>query len=355
MNATLDRPTTRFVQGLAGRKFTPWLGVDIGTSAIKLAVVVPDGAGGVRLTHAQRLSWPAGAEPFASAEQFGQTLKQLLRNSHTDWAQHGARTAAFTLPACALSEQSLTDTNEAGATIQGIYQASPDDLAFDCWSTSEPDDATLIWADPDVVQGAIKAFAKCGLAADVLDTATFATARASQLASTDECPHSELVVDWGAGGVTLTWLLDGQPRFTRTSIHGGCLEVLETTAATFGLDIPEAELLLSKYGLPGSIDIELSGRIEACLAELLDLVLQEIDRTADFLASRFPGQRVESCLLIGGGAAIRNLPHWISQQTDLPTRVWSLSSDTGSQVVCDLQPAPLFAQAAALSALALDQ
>lgn len=353
MTATIDRPLSRFTQRFSSRRFTPWLGVDVGTYAVKLAVVVPERANSLRLVHAQRLAWPAGTEPFASAEQFQQALKQILKDTRTDWSHHDVRTAALTLPACALSEQPLADVTEAAASIQQIYQASPGDLAFDSWTTSDEDDATLVWADPDVVRGAIKAFTKCGLTADVLDTSTFATARASQLASADTA-RSELVVDWSAGGITLTWLLDGQPQFTRTSIHGGCLEVLETIAQTFELDIPEAELLLSRYGLPGSVNVELCTHIEHCLTEPLDFVLQEVDRTVNFLASRYPGRGVESCLLIGGGAAIANLSEWISRQTGLATRAWSLNSTAGSPGDCDLIPAPLFAQAAALSALALE-
>ena len=354
MTATLDQRMTRFVQRLSSRQFTPWLGVDVGTYAVKLAVVARDGMGGARLTHAQRIMWPAGAEPFQSAEQFGQALKGLLRESQSDWAQYGVRTAAFTLPACAFSHQPMNDASEAAAAMQDLYQAASDELAFDCWSTPETDDVTLVWAEPGVVQAAIKAFGKCGLSADVLDTASFATARASQLASKGTA-NSELVIDGGAGGITLTWLCNGEVRFNRTSIQGGGMEALEAVAATFSLGIPEAELLLSKYGLPGAVDDELRTRMEVCFIEALELVLQEIDRTVNFLGSRFPRDQVQSCLLIGGGAAIRNLPFWISQQTERPTHVWSLPASGSSQFVCDLRPTPLFAQAAAQSALALEQ
>lgn len=369
MTAIIDSPTTKTSRRTRKRNFTPWLGVDIGTHSVKLATVVPDANDRLTLGSVQRVLWPAGTNPFSSADHFAQALQHLLRETEVEWSQHSPRIAAFSLPACALSEQELpvsaSDESaveaEAVETIRQIYQTAPDSLAFDCWSPPQIEDAfnddgraTLIWADPNVVGGAVTAFQKCGLQADVLDTPTLVTARASRLDSDVDPAGSELVVDWGAGGITLTWLLDGHTRFSRTSIHGGCQEVVAALADKFHLDALEGELLLSRYGLPGESRTELSVAIEACLAESLDVLHQEIDRTILFLGSRYPRHGVERCLLIGGGAALRNLPAWITRQTDLPTRVWSLPFSTTMFPASDLLPGPLFAQAAALSALAVE-
>ncbi len=354
------------------RRVKPWLGVDIGTSSVKLVIVRPNAAGQWELTCAYQVPWPDHTDPFASPEFLGLALREVLAESRADWECPRLRKVAFSLPQMALSQQAIaTESLDAAtieqmtaATIQEIYGDRPSRLAFDTWqpdavsnSFAGPPSANLVWADPAVVSESLAAFRRCGLVAEVLDTEPLTTARAAELAtqgtaSNDDEPVSEIVIDWGATGITLTWLFDGQPRFQRTSIDGGVADAVQVVQDTFSLSVPEAELMLSRYGLADSGKSGLASAVENCVSDSLQILLDELDRTLSFLSSRFPRQPVTRCLLTGGGAAIRNLDTWLGQQTGLAASVWSLKSHCGCLSQSSLLPAPVFAHAAALSALA---
>ena len=357
------------------RRTTPWLGVDVGTHSVKLAVVGQNAAGHWELLRAKQVAWPYHADPFGSPELLSAALREVLTGSRADWEYPKLRNVAFSLPGCALSRQEVAaDSHDATAVersaraaMQQLYGERSEQLAFDAWlpdavpnSFADAPSTGLVWADAEVVSQSLAAFRHCRLAADVLDAEPLTTARASELfrtAFSDTQANSELVVDWGATGISLTWLFDGQPRFRRTSIQGGFAEAIQSVAERFSLAVSDAEFMLARYGLPGAGSSiagndGLSQSIESCLTEPLQILLDEFDRTLGFLGSRYPRQPVQRCLLTGGGAAIRRLDAWLSQQTDIPARSWNLPTGRDCLADSSLLPAPVFAHAAALSALA---
>ncbi len=117
--------------------------------------------------------------------------------------------------------------------------------------------------------------------------------------------------------------------------------------------------MVARYGLLNTDSAErdghgLSRAVEKCLTEPLQLLLGEFDQTLGFLGSRYPRQPVARCLLIGGGAAILHLDRWLAQQTNVPAQSWQLPLGRACQVDVTLLPTPIFAHAAALSALAFE-
>lgn len=361
---TSSRPRSR----QRNRSSNPWLGVDVGTCSVKLAVVGQNRFGEWELTRAVCVPWAQDADPFASPEALSESLEQVLQDTRSEWEIPKLRRAAFSLPGLALSYQELSvssddveavDSQAADAMTQ-LYGDRPENLAFDAWlpdsagqSLQDDPQVNLVWADPDVVSRTLLAFKRCGLAAGVLDVAPFTTARAFELFDPMSVSGSELVVDWGASGLSLTWICDGRPRFHRTASHGAFTSALKIVSDALSLPFPECELLLSKYGLTDKLPNGYSAAVDACLAGPLDDLIDEIDQTLAYLSSRYARWPVQRCLLIGGGAAVRHLDGWLGQQTEFDVQVWSLPSPGNSSSKL-LTPDPLFASAAALSALAYE-
>ncbi len=295
---------------------TPWLGVDVGPHSVKLAVAKLDQRGFWCLDYTQRIPWQKDAEPFASAEHFGKALYEVLRQSQSGWRARGLTQAAFSLPETAVSSEDLAIETEdlatvqtaADQTIRQLYGCRPDKLAFDVWnpvpvegSFADPPAAQLLWAEPEVVKSCMQAFRNCRLTAEVLDVAPLTTARASEML-TGSC-DSELMIDWGSNRLTLTWILDGQPRFTRFSIRGGGEELVQSVCDSHRFSPEEAELLLARYGLPGQNTSGFNRMIEKAAADSLDVLLEEIDCTLTYLKSRYPRQPIDRIILSGGGGS----------------------------------------------------
>jgi Tfp pilus assembly PilM family ATPase len=84
------------------------------------------------------------------------------------------------------------------------------------------------------------------------------------------------------------------------------------------------------------------------IAEPLAQVVAEVKRTLDFLDLQFRSIVPKKLILLGGGAMVPALPTALADETQLPTRLWSLPSAMN-------EPQPdeaFFGVAAALSSLA---
>lgn len=341
-----------------------WLGVDVGTHSIKLAIVTHDRPGEWKLNYAQRIPWPSDAEPFASADQFGDALRDVLERSRSGWRTTNLTRAAFSLPKAAISSEDMqVDTDDpatvlttAAQTMQQLYGSRSEKLAFDVWQPepvdggfADPPASQLLWAEPDVVTNSLAAFRACRLTADVLDTPPFTTARASEMMV--DSSDSELMIDWGWTRLTLTWILNGRPRFTRFSIQGNVADLVQSVCDAQDLTPSSTELLLARYGLPGETISGFNRVIEKAATDSLQILLDEIDSTLTYLGSRYPRQPINRIILSGGGAAIRNLDQWLSSQIGIDAIQWALPSGVDRTLRQSLWPTPLFAQAAALSGL----
>ncbi|WP_166831137.1 pilus assembly protein PilM [Thalassoroseus pseudoceratinae] len=343
---------------------TPWLGVDVGTHSIKLAVVTRNRRGQWNLDYAQRIPWPKDAEPFSSADRFGEALHEVLRQAESVWRTKNLTQVAFSLPSSAVSTQDLchdaddlaTIHTTATQTIREIYGSRPEKLAFDVWrpdpvedSFADPPTSQLLWAEPDVVKNCVEVFRDCRLTAEILDMPPLTTARASEML--EGARESELIVDWGVTRLTLTWILKGRPRFTRYSIQSGVADLVQSINDAQDLTSTDTELVLARYGLPADTISGFNRTIEKTAADSLEVLLDEIDCTLTYLGTRYPRRTIDRIVLSGGGAAIRNLDYWLTSQIGIDSVQWMLPFGDGQATWQSLDPIPLFAHAASLSGL----
>src|SRR3989338_1874505 len=93
-----------------------------------------------------------------------------------------------------------------------------------------------------------------------------------------------------------------------------------------GLSLSDAEELKVKYGIPKEMNADtLDGKIAATryasfLRPATERLLQEIERSLHYYGDESSGNRVNSLLLVGGGAGLKGLPEFLHENLGVPVR-----------------------------------
>jgi len=146
----------------------------------------------------------------------------------------------------------------------------------------------------------------------------------------------------------LVLVAKGRPLYTRTLRGCGLQNWMLPLQTNLGLSLEECQQLLVRYGLPApqqaaSVASQTTLRL---IANSLQSLVEEIERTLDFLGHQFRDRKPRRLWLFGGGALVRNLPAYLSQRLRIAAVPWQIHS-AGE----DLE-APLYGIAAGLSQLA---
>jgi Tfp pilus assembly PilM family ATPase len=318
-----------------------WLGIDVGTRAIKLAQVERSGSGnGWRLATHRVIAFPDD-QPVNAASiadgLIGRCLRELLPSS----ANLPSRSTACVLPSSVTDMRSLQlpdgEPRELRQLVVGELE-SGDDTAepreFDFWKTPGASgdtnglvSVTVLSVARRTALGLAESLRKLGLNCLVLDSQPCALARAVRLA--DAKTHSSVAaLDWGFSTPTLTLVVDGQPVFARTLRDCGLRIVLEAVAQRLNLSPQDAHQLLTTYGF-GLATAEASpSQVQQTLTQLAAApareLFREIDKTLSFLRQQYKELVPTRIWLFGGGALIPNAAAWIAQTCGIETNAWRL-------------------------------
>jgi Tfp pilus assembly PilM family ATPase len=185
-----------------------------------------------------------------------------------------------------------------------------------------------------------------GLHCQTLDALPCALARAVQMCdpSADE-PIAAL--DIGNTSASLTIVREGRPVFCRLLRSCGLKSLMQEWRQRLGVDSGQCRQLLSRYGLaaeqscsPAAIEI---------FSRPLAHVVDELNKTFQFLALQAAHWSPARIWMFGGGAMIRGVAEFFTQKTGLPTKTWRLS---GAEATVLADSDPLFGASAGLSVLA---
>jgi type IV pilus assembly protein PilM len=347
-----------------------WIGVDVGTHAVKLAQVVRDGAG-VRLQRAAVIqrptSWPdtdrlAFEQPVSSHQEIRAARKGGRFTGHN---------AVCLLPmnVCQLRGLSVPPGDDRERRSMISDELSPEweeqrvAMNFDFWEleagpAEKGQDGhnvnVLAVARPWISQLASDC-RRAGLNCWAVDGVPLAMARAVSLAGGPGRGRRALAVDWGYSNTTLGIVGDGRAWYTRRV--GDCPfgKALDLIAQRFGVTLDQAQHLVDAYGIVSSEDNETDRPVRAAITDAIDKVLDslrdQVRRTLQFLETQRRHLHPVEMWLMGGGASVRNIGPWLAAELQLPVHIWSISCGD------DVSPAvgnrsALFAGAAALSAMA---
>jgi Tfp pilus assembly PilM family ATPase len=341
-----------------------WIGIDIGTVATKLAQVervgdslqltahwIIDSYGGSPLTK-DRLQCH-GCLPF----------QPQLREARSMFR---GRRAAATLPLSMTALRSLelpagSDDELRNMIHEELLADSTDgaELCFDYLPAQAADSSegdmgafSVFAAEADVAMSAANSLCRAGLDCEVLDSLPCALARATQLCEPAESEKPLAALDFGYSSALLVVAKGGQLLFARQLRGCGLQMLLKPLQDGLKLSAAEVQQLLGRYANPSAAEssplVALAKTAHTMIAEPLAQVVAEVKRTLDFLDLQFRSIVPKKLILLGGGAMVPALPTALADETQLPTRLWSLPSAMN-------EPQPdeaFFGVAAALSSLA---
>lgn len=360
----------RFRRGRRSRR-VGWLGVDIGTGAIKLAQVERIEN---RWRAINRLVIPTGEDSaIDKAGLQDGVLARLVGRELTGSQRFEKRRSACLLPMSVvdyrcLQMPSASETELLQMVTQELEDndsPASDRRVNDIWASAvreqEPEgmqEVAVLSVDETIAASVVHDLGKSGLQCETIDGLPFALARAAKMAGTEGDSAARAVVDWGYESATLVIARDGYPWFTRVLRCDGMRRMIACLADGIELDKSNCRQLLGLYGVRASSGDKPSSELRVTVDQLVLPEVQhladEIRKTLAYVAQQHPGQQPERILLTGGGATIRNVAEVLGQLVRLRVDVWQLNSTGAGGAESDDAVFALFAPAMALSAIGVD-
>jgi Tfp pilus assembly PilM family ATPase len=186
-----------------------------------------------------------------------------------------------------------------------------------------------------------------GLECRALDGMPTALARAVALAGLDQPDRAVIAVDLAYSAPLFVLVKNGQPLLARTLRGGGLQSIMQPLETNLRISSEECQQLLNCYGvaIKGQTPVVATQKTMQWIADPLYNLVTEIKRTIDYVGTQFRSLKPDCLCLFGGGALIKNLPEYLSQQLNTPAVPWTLGGE-------HVDPSdPLYGVAAGLSLL----
>ena len=350
------------------KKRTGWIGVDVGTSHLKVVQLVQN-QNRLRLAAAaivpRAAAWNSSElteeHALSSAGEFSaaMSLRPDLRG----------RNVAATLPMslCQIHhlDPSVSRSSHSDRAVrQGIESAnqrSAKHLQFATWPAERDQDGAPpvkinVLAVPHVWTDQLcEDIAHTGWSCQLVDGMPLALARAVKLVH-DGASHTPwAALDWGYSQATFCVAVDGRAVYVRCLKNCSLQRVLDSISAELKVTGDEALRLLQEHGVPGSKPTEAAKVVAELISEPLEKLREEIARTILHLQGQRRTIVPQGVYLFGGGATIKGLSEHLTEKLELEHRVWQFEgSDEAETSLGGLQTC-LFGPAVALSALAWEK
>lgn len=292
------------------------VGLDVGTSAVRAAVVT-SARSGYKLGRFTQMPLPSGAVvegEIREADAVTATLTRLRKRAKLPSKKVviGLGNQRVVVRQVEMAYLEPKEMREAiRFQVAEHIPMAIDDAELDYKVLHEYEDSDggrmmsvlLVAAATDMVTSFVDAVQAAGFEVAAVDLSPFAVARAvSRSARSEEgMAGAEVIIDVGAGVTSILVHVGGEPRFVRMLLSGGdaISGALETELA---LEREEAEAL--------KIDISSGLRHpegEAIVASEVDAFVDELRSSIDYYRSREDDEQVASYVLTGGGSLVLGL------------------------------------------------
>lgn len=361
MTETARAPQRGWKLGTMKRAKLGWIGVDIGSQAIKLVQLERTGTS---LHIAAR--WTL-VDPTAGILQREDLCAEGLQKRLCDMKKlrrlFVGQACAAVLPMSLVDFRTLEipagDATEQRRMVAEELAADlgqePADLAFDFWPISrspaageELTQVATLAVPLSVAAGVAKQLLQAGLECQTLDGVPCALARAVAMAETPLDDQVSLALDLGYRSPLLVLVKQGRPVFSRILRAGSLQSIMRPLIDQLQLSPAECNQLLSSYGVPAPhqpVSLVAQKTMPLIAAPLHQLV-DEVTRTTDYMAQQFRGLQPRQLWLFGGGSQINHLDAYLGDKLQIPTSLWNLPGEPPDA------SAALYGQATGLSALA---
>lgn len=355
---------------MIGIQKTGWVGVDVGTSTVKLAQLTRSKKG-LRVTGLaivpRRVAWSiadlADHAPLSSADEMCAAVS--LRPSFR------GKQAAATLPMALCGVHTLDrpsggeiESHQVRGAIEMATQRSAEGLQFDVWD-AEPEEENGIAKKLNILTVAthwsdqlFDDLTESGWSCQTIDGLPLSLARAVALVEPPDSAVPTAALDWGFAKATLCVVVEGRPVYVRNLKNCGLHRLIDKLIEELGVTREESQRLLQEYGLgrsASSTSLPAGKLVEEIIAEPLARLAGEIQRTFSHLQFQRRAIVPESLYLFGGGATICGLARHLSHALETKVETWQLGGEQSALFETPEMPSCLFGPAIALSALAWEK
>ncbi len=313
-------------------KAPPLVGLDIGSSSIKIVELSEAGKGTLRLERYAIEPLPRGAVVDGNVDKIDVVAEAVRRA----WRRAGGKikNVAMGLPASAvitkrialpanLREEELEMQVESEANQYIPFALDEVSLDFQVMGAipNAPDDVEVLIAASrkERVEDRVAVAQAAGLKPVVVDVESYA-ARSAIERLIEQLPNSGeglviAVFYVGANTTSVTVMHDGEAIYEREQPFGG-QQLTGDISRTYGIPAEEAEQKKRSGDLPADYEA-------AVLRPFLDTATIEITRALQFFFTSTPYSRVDQIMLAGGSAVLSGLPEALMERSQVPASVIS--------------------------------
>jgi type IV pilus assembly protein PilM len=313
-------------------KTPPLIGLDIGSSSVKIVELSEAGKGVMRLERYAIEPLPRGAVVDGNIDKIEVVADAVKRA----WRRAGGkvRNVAMALPASAvitkrialpanLREEELEMQVESEANQYIPFALDEVSLDFQVLGgiPNAPDDVEVLIAASrkEKVEDRVAVAQAAGLKPAVVEVESYA-ARAAIERLIHQLPNSGeglviAVFYIGANTTSVTVMHEGDAIYEREQPFGG-QQLTGDISRTYGIPTEEAEQKKRSGDLPADYET-------AVLKPFIDTASTEITRALQFFFTSTPYSRVDQIMLAGGSAVITGLADALMERAQVPTSVIS--------------------------------
>lgn len=299
------------------------IGLDIGTSAIKLVELEPNGRD----------------FSFITAARSSAPLKSILSESEIDQKAIATQIAALvgqakvdtnlvsaslleSQTATKVIEMPLMSDNEVASAIRWEaeqYIPWPITAVALDWqilkrvekSEKSPEskmDVLLVVAPMVLINKYTKILKMAGLEPVSLETENLALVRT--IAYSEDTATVCMLMEMGAATTSICILEKGLLIFTRTVAVGG-ISITRAVSSELGLEYSQAEEYKKTYGLDKD---KLNGKVFNCIKPVIDVILNEVKRAFAFYQNLNTNDVIKRVILSGGSAKLPGLVSYLATE-----------------------------------------
>src|SRR5262247_3327077 len=289
------------------------IGLDIGSSAVKLVEVAPKGRGGFELTHLGVAPVPNEAivqGAFLNSGAIVDAIREALSKAKT----RSEIVKKVSLPQMTRAELEEQIRWEAEQYIP--FDVNVVNLDFQILEERGEGqmDVLLVAAKKDLIDDYVQVITEAGLTPVAIDVAAFAVENAYEANYDGASSETVALVNIGAQTVNINVVANGSPSFTRDITAAGN-QYTEEIQKALSVSFEEAERI-KLGGKRGQMSQDVVPReVEEAMRAVSETVIGEISRSLDFYGATTAEGRISRVLISGGSARVAGLRAAFQERT----------------------------------------
>lgn len=316
--------------GLFGSKNKSLVGLDIGSSSVKVCEIQTSGKGAALRHKIMKLgSAPIPADAIvdgdimdssAVAQAIRQAVgQQRIKNKDVAISLSGQQVMVkkVTFPLMSPAELAESVRWEAESFFPAGQGMDAYALDFDVLEERPQDgnmDVVLVACRKDKLESYVSCVAQAGMATRVVDVDVFALQNAHEVNNPPAGPDEVVaLVNLGGTFANLAMLVGRRAMFWR-DISWGTTRYLDKIQEDWGVSREGAHALLSGQPAEGHSPSE----VQSSLNSVSEAFGDELARTIDFFRSSFKVDRLDRVQLAGGGSMVEGLPETLKDRLRVP-------------------------------------